>query len=350
MREIFSKIKAGLKKWTTQSTGISDPVNHKRIMAMSNEEVINEFNTTVDTAVITWSQEKIVFHHPFWQDPNFIRALDFETTQKVLNLIEAYAVHYPQMVKFASDTELLNNLGLQWSRPSHFQSIQTHIFENLSPQNKHTLMPRINAILSLTWSYKESPNAWLVNAENFLFHGGTLSWAMVASALYYNHATDEHNPKPVSSFPRVMHEFNTKANDDLLMGFSTAGMPETTKKLPPSTWLSTTHPQANAWRLGDNPRMKYQLENIARSLLDKELFKAWHGIELSPKEALNNPNAQLLYAHKHMLLPSKSEPLPATWSAALALANTGMQFKEMLQMYEHTPSTGPNFSLPDMSV
>ena len=318
-------------------------------------------NSVAKFNLATKDHEDILASHDMWRSPELLTQIDVVALKNVLMHTDRQARTYGSGYDHEStmhwetvdDYVERGKTGLAWSLPGKFIEFQKHALESTHADDKHELMPLIYNVLMATRDYQNYADAWLVNAEHFIARGGQLPWPALASALYRKTIRHSDDPVFLQQIPLVIDFFNTQADDAQLVAWATSNVNNESNRCTPPQWLFKTHPKADIWRLGDDPKLVSLLPALSEALRDGALFKAWHGIELEPDEVIKFPLAQSLYVHKYAPIYREGVmPLPANWEVALSLAQTGEQFKAMaVQAYEAQKKNMEPvaFALPELS-
>ena len=345
MKFILSKVKSLLSRVLSEADNAAETSEYGLIKNLSVSDVLKNFNETLDPVFI---------QHPFWSQPDFLQKLDTKTLENLLKFISAASLNDGDMYRLHTETTTQTVSrkpswqGAKWSTPKQFHKFQKHILEERSNEEKVQLLPWLHDMLVMTMDYTGHWTDWLINADHFLAHGGQFEWKSLAAIMYHNEITWKIPASEISSLTHLLQEFNTKASDTLIIDFCTSGPGARNEECTPTEWLFKTHPQANAWVYADNEKMKFERDTLAQCVPDGPIFKAWHGLPLTTKDVAEEPLSELLYIHKHLGYTFGRLELPPAWTAALALAHTGAQFKEMISLPQHSKQT--SLELPDLSI
>lgn len=290
----------------------------------------DDYNETLFLRLDNLKDREHLLMQPYWQEPNIQTRLRVSVFQAVLLHIADCVSEYYERTKNGTlgkspKSTIEASAGLRWSTDLHWSRWQQRIFELRFELNWPRMQEVIDLVLSTAVFYPAPYNSnMLDDAEIALSQGIALAPRTLLCVAYPS--TNKH-PYPrdaLANSPHVLAELCSESNREELelLALRTASN---------TAWLSHFNPSINAWNLAERCQEADILRDLASTLPDSALFKAWHGMELSLDEARLHPLAHALYVNKHApVYLAEVMDLPKHWRMAMDLATTGAQFKSML--------------------
>lgn len=311
-----------------------------RIEALLDMEGMEAFLATDDVKV----QTEVLNRHSFWQRDEPMFDLDAKTYVQVLRYIVDVNEFY-QTYESESEKALLQNIkGVAWGNPQKFIKWQQQacILAQQEPMHAGALLDLVQKQLLLNANNRNKQ--WPRQAEHFLSNGGKFSAEQVFSSL--NKLDLKDVSASIAKAPVIAKFWDEPQYDSAALQW--AGQ-DTSKLL----WLTRQHSRMSSWTAAEQLNDKSGIGKLAAIAHDSALLKAWHGLPLTSEEIASHPLAYSLYVHKYApVYIEEARPLPDTWSIALSLCATGVDFNNMLLLAAKAKlspqSQSDDFILPDL--
>lgn len=302
-------------------------------------------------------REDILKKHPFWQRAEPMQELEadvyLQVLQHILNVHEQYAMalrygHPAFSFDYDDDIgaerdKIRAMRGISWGEPKEYIKWQEHamVLAQKEPAYADALLEAIGLQVRLNAGGDDV--RWLAQAEHLLRYNGTLDANAALTGLCSSSITME---KALNDYPLL----SLFLDDPTYHKDAIAWATQNENNLQ---WLVKSHQQLSSWAIAEHLNDTKNVTVLADMTHDGAILKAWHGVALTSEEIASHPQAYALYVHKYApIYMEEAQPLNDTWSMALSLCSTGVDFKEMLLMAARskmTPQAQPeHVALPDL--
>ena len=287
-------------------------------------------------------RDVVLSKHPFWQRPEPMLDVGAATYLKILEHILDISEQYMMALRYGSpasgfdhdtledededeESRIRSMKGIIWGMPQEYMKWQNQavVLAQQEPAHAAALLDIVRQ--QVLFNASEDNKNWPAQAEHLLENGGTFTVAHAMAGLQKSVAC-ENLGGLLTETPNLAKLLLDPRQDNEVLAWAT--LHERNRH-----WLVARHPRLSAWDIADKLRDPKAVGALAEFTADGAVLKAWYGAPLTGDEIACHPLAYSLYVHKHApIYMEEAQPLPETWTVALALCTAGIDFKNMLLM------------------